>query len=194
MTVIFKYISYMLPFMFMAIPIFLILRFFHLKSKNKIIKFNYLHELALLIFVSFIIGLSSVTILPAFKINGFEIEFITDGNGSINLIPFKVFSDTYKTLFLEKNINYFLINVIGNIIMFLPFGFFPALLWKPATLSKAVFTGFLCSMFVEICQLHIARETDIDDLWLNASGAALGFLLYKILEKFLPDKVKKFKF
>lgn len=193
MTTIFQYISTMLPFMVMAIPIYLIGRFFYLKGKHNIIKLNLRHEIGLLIFTSFIFGLASLTILPAFKIDNNGIEFITNGNGSINFIPFKAFSVTYNMLFQEHNINYFLINIIGNIVMFIPFGFFPALLWNRYTFQKAIFIGFFSSLFIEICQLRLPRETDIDDIWLNVIGAILGFLLFKLIEKFYSAKIIKFR-
>lgn len=77
-------------------------------------------------------------------------------------------------------------NIFGNILLFLPLGMFPPLLWKkfrslPGTmvLALAVMTG------VEVAQALLQVGTcDVDDLILNLIGAAIGYFLLKILKIF----------
>jgi len=72
-------------------------------------------------FVLFLVGLASQTILS-------EFEFTKNGIGIIggamayrvNLIPFKVLSETYAAVFRNQDINYFIINFLGNLVMFMP--------------------------------------------------------------------------
>lgn len=182
MNAIIKYIINMLPYRLIAIPIYLIVRGIWIKTKK--VKINWYHEIALFIFVLFIVGLASQTIIPKIELskNGFKI--VKNGFHETNLIPFKVFKETYIEVFANGNINYLIINFLGNIIMFMPLGFFIPLLWNISN-KKVVIIGFCTSLFIELCQLFLIRGTDIDDLILNTIGVVLGLLLYKMFSTFL---------
>ena len=108
-----------------------------------------------------------------------------------NLIPFKVFVDTYREV-VGGHITPLLINFFGNVVMFMPIGFFTGLLWR-FTAAKAVFIGFLSSLFIEVSQLFLARSSDVDDLILNSLGALFGFLIYKAMKAVFPKFTEKFK-
>lgn len=190
MTSILKYIINMFPYMLIAVPIVLCIRFF-ICSKRKL-KINWYHEITLFIFSLFLVGLASQTIIPKFEIgmNG-GLSISKNGMGEINLIPFKVLFDTYREVFENGYINYFIINFLGNIIIFIPLGFFIPLLWD-ITNKKVILIGFCSSLFIELCQLFLARGTDVDDLILNTLGVCVGLVLYRILYKWF-GKMKKFK-
>jgi len=164
MSAIIGYILNMIPYMIITIPIYSIVRVIVFKTKKK--KFNWYHETALILFVLFIVGLTSQTIIPKFEfgVSGFRI--INTGVHETNLIPFKVLFETYKEVFVNGYVNYFLINFLGNIIMFMPFGFVIPLLWNVSN-KKVIAIGLSSSLFIEFCQLFLTRGTDIDDLILN---------------------------
>ena len=103
--------------------------------------------------------------------------------GSVNLIPF-------QTVRLNGMLLYIL---LGNILMFLPFGFFPALVWRGSAWKRALLTGFCVTGFIECWQLLVGRAFDIDDLWLNTLGAMTGFWLLRLLERLAPAQVEKFR-
>ena len=103
--------------------------------------------------------------------------------GSVNLIPF-------QTVRLNGMLLYIL---LGNILMFLPFGFFPALVWRGSAWKRALLTGFCVTGFIECWQLLAGRAFDIDDLWLNTLGAMAGFWLLRLLERLAPAQVEKFR-
>ena len=190
MSLILKYILNMMPYMIITIPIYLIIRIVIFKTKKK--EFNWYHETGLFLFVIFLVGLASQTIIPKFEfgINGLGI--IKSGGHETNLIPFKVLIDTYKEVFVNGYVNYFIINFLGNIIMFMPIGFFIPLLWKVSN-RKVIIIGFGSSLFIEICQLFLTRGTDVDDLILNTIGTILGLLLYRFLYKKFKDWIIKFR-
>jgi glycopeptide antibiotics resistance protein len=179
------YVSKLLPFMAAAIPVYILLRFLFIKRRN-IITINYRHEAALFIFIIFIIGLASITVFPKSSAT------LSNGKHVTNLIPFKVFKETYINTF-KYHIMSSLTVFIGNIVMFMPFGFFPALLWKGFSLKKTFLLGCASSLFIELCQLLLPRNTDVDDLWLNTLGAVLGYSLYKLLEKRFKNKLDLYK-
>lgn len=76
-----------------------------------------------------------------------------------------------------------IVNLLGNIAMFIPLGFFPPLLWKPfQKWWKMLLWGGLIIVGVELIQLFaLVGNCDIDDLLLNVVGIALGYGLCKAL-------------
>ena len=63
----------MIPYMIITIPIYLIVRIIIFKTKKK--KINWYHETGLFLFVIFLVGLASQTIITKFEfgMNGFGI-------------------------------------------------------------------------------------------------------------------------
>lgn len=91
----------------------------------------------------------------------------------LNLIPFV----RLKDYALRREM---LLNVIGNVAMFIPSGILlPGLYPRLRGFLKTVAAGAGLSLCIELLQLPFSvRSTDIDDLILNTLGAALGYGLY----------------
>lgn len=83
--------------------------------------------------------------------------------------------------------------LLGNIVMFVPFGFFAALLWRGYNWKRALLTGFCITGFVECWQLCVGRAFDIDDIILNTLGVFCGYLLWKLLKKFASRLARRFQ-
>ena len=178
MKVIISYVLNMMPYMLISLPIFILVRFLIYKKTNKI---NLKREILLLIFCLFLVGLFSQTIIPKYDSNNNLIV----SKVRLNLIPFKIFYDAVIEL-RKGNIYYLIISLIGNIVMFVPIGFFVKLLYKLND-KRIVIIGFLISLFIEIIQNFTGRETDIDDLILNTLGVYIGIIIYKKLKKHLTS-------
>ena len=74
------------------------------------------------------------------------------------------------------------LNLAGNVIGFLPFGFFLPILSRRLR-NGAVVTalGFGLSLLVESIQLVFKVGCfDVDDLILNTLGAAIGYMLFAV--------------
>ncbi|MDO4506108.1 MAG: VanZ family protein, partial [Spirochaetales bacterium] len=73
-----------------------------------------------------------------------------------------------------------LMNIIGNITMFIPIGiFWPLCFKKLNSIEKSVLAGVGFPLFIEISQLFFyERCTDIDDLLMNTTGYIIGTLIY----------------
>lgn len=190
MTAIIRYILNMLPYMLLTIPFYLIARVVIIKKSAK--KINWYHEVALLLFTLFAIGLASQTVIPKIEFGVTGLGIVKSGVHQTNLIPLKVLFETYREVFVNGYINYFIINFLGNIIMFMPIGFFVPLLWNVPG-KRTIFIGFCSSLFVEVSQLFLARGTDVDDLILNTLGVWLGLVLYKVLYNKFKDFTLKFR-
>lgn len=82
--------------------------------------------------------------------------------------------------------DYFMINVVGNVVVFMPFGFFvPGLdkkkYGKILNFFRISALGFLFSFAVETVQLVTKVGCfDVDDLFLNTVGVAAGYICYGI--------------
>lgn len=72
-------------------------------------------------------------------------------------------------------------NLFGNILIFVPFGFFIAMASSSRSFFKALFNSLGLSMCVEILQL-VTRvgSFDVDDILLNTIGGMLGYIVFMI--------------
>ena len=90
----------------------------------------------------------------------------------VNYVPFT----EIMRYSIHNNLFYF--NVIGNIALFIPFGFIIARYIKPKKVWTNFFIGIIVSLTIELVQLKIGRSFDIDDIILNTLGCVIGFLIY----------------
>lgn len=189
MRTIMQYIINMIPYMIISIPIYIIIRALILKNSEH--KANWYHEIPLFIFYIYLVGLASQTIIPKIEFGVTGIGIVKGGVHTLNLIPFRAVFDAYTEL-QHNNLNALIINLLGNMLLFVPIGFMLLLLWRISK-KKALVIGFSISLFVEICQLFFPRGTDIDDLILNSLGTLVGVILYTLVSKKANNKLDKFK-
>ena len=124
--------------------------------------------------------LLSQTIICEFYLdNGVHIK---KGIHNNNFIPFKIFYDSYISHIKYGNYTYFIISLLGNIVLFIPYGFLLPILYKVKG-KYVVLLGLSLSLFIELFQLFLPRWTDIDDIILNTFGTFIGYLLYKYYVK-----------
>ena len=105
-----------------------------------------------------------------------------------NLIPFR---EMFRYPIGSEN---FYQQVVGNIILFMPFGFFATYYTKVNKIRNISLITFLVSLTIEIVQKFIGRSFDIDDIILNVIGGVSGFLIYVALDairKKLPGFFQK---
>ena len=106
-------------------------------------------------------------------------------SGGINLVPF-------REIFRYEIGSYkFTKNVIGNILLFVPFGYFSAYYLNSRKLKTTVVVTLIVTTGAEIIQYYIGRVFDIDDIILNLIGGILGYLLFVGLSA-IKDKLPRF--
>ena len=180
MATAFRYLFNMLPYMLISLPVILLWRYLRVRqlTKRNLVSPRP-REILMVLFVMFVVGLISQTVLSEITLtaNGFEIVKHA-GGGGLNLKLFDVFRLVRIETIERGKINFFLINIVGNIAVFIPIGFFSCLLWKKPSFWKALLAGLLTSIAIELAQYPLERGTDIDDLWLNTLGALLGWTIY----------------
>lgn len=105
----------------------------------------------------------------------------------LNLVPFRtllLFADLLDSG-VRSYIVMAVINLGGNIIMFIPLGFLlPRVFHKCTSLPRVLLTTAVIIAAVEIIQLFtLVGSCDIDDLILNTLGSGLGFFIHRHTEK-----------
>lgn len=111
-------------------------------------------------------------------------ERIRTGYG-INLVPFKTIRNYYRVFGPSGDL--FWVNIIGNIMMFVPWGFGLLLLWKKnRRILRLLFFSAMLPLLIECSQLFINRQVDADDFILNFIGGILGGLLFALFAKLFP--------
>ncbi|MFC4619307.1 VanZ family protein [Camelliibacillus cellulosilyticus] len=96
---------------------------------------------------------------------------------SFNLI----FFDSIKLMLASGDLWLIVRNIFGNVLLFLPFGFFvPIILRSARSFFICLFLSFIVSLFIESCQYEFAeRIFDVDDILLNTLGGVLGWMVFK---------------
>lgn len=93
------------------------------------------------------------------------------------ILPFRINPLPFVNLKLYSSKSNLLLNVLGNVAMFIPTGvILPLLYRKLDRLWKVVGAGALLSLVIEILQLpFFGRTTDADDLVQNTCGVLIGY-------------------
>lgn len=162
------------PMLLISVILISSVRIAHLYNKKE--EFILHKELLLLSFI--------VYILCLFRIVTYQDITTVGGN---NFIPFK------EILRYEFGARLFVKNIIGNVLLFVPYGFFTALYVDIKKGRSAFFLLLLASFAIEFTQLGIGRVFDVDDIILNVLGGMIGFYIFRILDKISDHLPKVFK-
>lgn len=173
-----------------SIPLIIMFNIFYFKSRKRSnLKFFTKHLVWKNLFMLYILMVVNVTMFPLF----IGTQRTVDVFASINLIPFKEtissFNDLLSLFSTIFAIRIFLINVLGNIILFMPLGFLLPIINQNFNNIKSIFKiSLLSTISIESLQFITSlfggtRATDIDDIILNVLGGLLGFLIFVILSK-----------
>ena len=104
-----------------------------------------------------------------------------------NLLPFETIGRFLRLLGSSQGglRTHAFINLAGNVVMFIPLGFFLPKLWQQQRkLRRTLLTPALIILLAELTQMFtLAGSCDTDDLILNVLGAAIGYSIYKIIIK-----------
>ena len=152
-----------LPMLIIFIVVISAVRIYSLKNSSK--KLILHNEILNLFFIIYILLLFEL-------LTGTE---NTLGSG-FNIIPFQ------EIFRYEIGSKMFLFSVLGNILIFVPFGYFVSRYIKAKNVWQIILLSIITSATVETVQLRIGRSFDIDDIFLNLIGGILGYFLYISLD------------
>lgn len=135
-----------------------------------------------------LIFIARIVYFPFHLVNGHIAHLVFDTN---RILPF--WTNLQPFTFLSTFYNYWQLNIIGNILMFIPVGIvWPLCFKKLDNIWKTVFAGVGLSLFIELSQLPFyQRNTDIDDLILNTTGVLMGAVIFFLIKKRLNHSKHK---
>lgn len=164
------------PMLFIFTVILVSIRTFYLIcNKEKIVFYK---ELLMLCFIIYILLLYYI------------VSFQDSNYGTNNFIPFK---EIFRYNITSK---LFVKNVLGNVLLFIPFGIFVTYYINNKKVWVTLFLSIVVSCAIEFAQSAIGRTVDVDDVILNMSGGIVGYMLYRfsnkitnILPKFMKNQI-----
>lgn len=163
--------------------------------KNSKIGSNAKRELLLSVFVGYCAVLFVFMFMPNVFIANHGIDLtsenfdfvgnfkdrINSGSWGINIYPLR----TIKNYLKYSGTFHAFTNIFGNILIFMPYTFLLASIYKKVrSILKILIISISTSVFIEFVQFFVGRSVDIDDLILNVIGGILGYLVFKLCEKF----------
>lgn len=94
----------------------------------------------------------------------------------------------FKTIKMYIDYSYMLNsfeNLVGNVVVFVPFGFLlPYIHKKSAKFPVLLVNAFLFVLGIEVFQLFSAFGAfDVDDILLNCLGAVMGWVIFRLWER-----------
>ena len=135
--------------------------------------------------VVFLVYLLMLLRMTVFR-NGF-VDSDVFSNGSLNLVPF---SDLIRIA--NNDMGVFVYLALGNIVVFMPFGFFIAWYEKNVGLAVVTLWGFFLSLGIELSQYVFGTGvTEIDDIILNTLGCLLGGIIERTIYYLYLKKQRK---
>ena len=155
------------PMVLICSVVLIVLRIAYLiKNREKIVFYK---EIFAFMFILYIMCL--------FYVVTFQ-DIDSQGISGYNIIPFKeMFRYSIGSRLFFKN-------VVGNLLMFIPFGFFTAYIIRDSKLIWTLLITLLISLTIEVTQYYIGRVFDIDDIILNVIGGWIGFYAFSFVYHF----------
>ncbi len=156
------------PMILLTISVCCIMRIAYL-IKNKQ-KFSIGNELMMLVFIIYVLCLFQI-------VTGQDVS----GAHGVNVTLFKELTR------YQVGSKLFYRNIVGNIIMFVPFGFFTSFYLKLDKKRIIFYLTLVVSVVIELIQLKIGRAFDVDDIILNMVGGMFGYYLYRLMDRIFGD-------
>ncbi len=112
-----------------------------------------------------------------------ELSYLDTIGENINTTPFSTIGRYINAIKNGRLVSVALVNLIGNILIFIPLGMLLPSLWK--ILDTPVRILISCGgliLMVEITQLFTLRGSyDVDDIILNLSGCIIGYIIHRLI-------------
>lgn len=139
------------------------------------------------IFIAYLTAVAAITLFPILIDE--KVEYFGDIKW-YNYIPFRTIMGILQDGLSVTGA----VQILGNIFMSIPFGYFVMLFLNKPKWWKMLLFALMFPTIIELSQMFIGfainnmyRTIDIDDIILNFTGTYLGYAVYKIL----PSKFKQ---
>lgn len=162
------------PQLTIFLVIIIAIRILTIINSNK--KFVFHEEFLNLLFIIYILLLFEL-------LTGTENEY----GSQFNLIPF------LEIFRYEVGSKLFIYNVFGNILLFIPFGYFVSRFTNTKKIFYIFIVSIITSITIELMQVQIGRSFDIDDIILNVIGGILGYFCFIAISAIKNNLPKMFR-
>lgn len=144
-------------------------------NKKKII--NSLFIMGFVFYTIFILSIIVFKYVSPLELFSSDREF----SRTLNLIPFSE----------VLNGNFDKLDIVGNIILFVPLGIYINILIKDTKISKSIFIIAMISFVFEFSQYIFGiGASDITDIITNTTGGIIGIGIYMLIKKIFSDNIK----
>lgn len=174
-----KYINEIpLTLILISLVCYIAFRMIYITVTKKKLKLG--QEAAIIILIAYMESLLYLTLFPSAN--------MTPDVVAINLVPLKTIS---LYINFQGDISLQIINLVGNIVVFMPIGTFSLFFIKNTSFYQVFVIGFCSTLFIEMMQLFlsingvISRSFDVDDLLLNTIGVILGYYIGLMIKRIL---------
>lgn len=95
----------------------------------------------------------------------------------------ELFKEIKRFWYYREQLGFYAVftNLFGNVLIFVPFGFFMPMASKYRSFWSAMFYSFILSFCVETFQLiTTVGSFDVDDMLLNTMGGMIGYIIFVV--------------
>lgn len=173
------FLQSMLLYCLILSPVYFALRLSYMGKR----KARPIRELTMYAFFLYCVCIFSQTIIPNF----YTLDDLRGAERYVqyNLMPFETIR-LYANQLNGPLAHIAFYNLAGNILLFVPFGFFIPLIWsKMRTNVGMAILALAIPIFIEGTQYFIGRSVDIDDVLLNAFAIVIGTILWRLFRRIL---------
>lgn len=148
---------------------------------------RWLAACALIAYSAILIKFVVFKAIPTVRIGHIRLRFAGTHTGPGNFVPFKTI---VPLLIGGGNHLIAMVNLIGNIIPFMPIGLLTPLVFRSISWQKALVLGVVTGLTFEVMEVvfHVGIF-DIDDVILNASGVMVGYGAFVMFKRWAHPRL-----
>jgi len=119
--------------------------------------------------------------IPTIRMRHLRLKFAGPHTGPANLVPFKTIA---PQLIGQGNRLIYMVNLIGNIIPFMPIGLLAPLVFRSFSWQKALVLGVVTGLTFEVMEVIFRVGIfDVDDVIMNAFGVMVGYAVFVMFKR-----------
>jgi glycopeptide antibiotics resistance protein len=119
--------------------------------------------------------------IPTLRMGHLRLKFAGPHTGPANLIPFKTI---VPQVMGQGNHLIDMVNLIGNIIPFMPIGLLAPLVFRSTSWQRVLVLGVVTGLTFEVTEVIFRVGIfDVDDVILNAFGVIVGYGVFAVLKR-----------
>jgi glycopeptide antibiotics resistance protein len=119
--------------------------------------------------------------IPIIYLGHLRLKFNVTHTGPANFMPFK---SIWPLLSGQTNHLIAIVNLVGNIVPFMPVGFLAPFIYRRMTWPKSLILAIATGLAMEIMEVVFRVGIfDVDDIIMNAVGVMMGYSVFAIFNR-----------